>query len=450
MSPPAVGERLGRYLLDEDLGQGALGPVFSATDSRNDRKVLVRSVGPALMEDRGLWRKLREAAQRVRRLDHPVPAQVVDVVDTPQAKAIIEERVDGHSLGQELDHRGGQLPLHRAYAVFVRIAEAVQAAHDQDLPHWRLNPQAVVLSRTDNKEQVRITGFGVGLALTESGGSAVAATKDMPVHLAYYLAPEQAHRGMTPSPQSDVYALGVMLYEALTGYVPFGGDDVYSVVRGHLMDPPPPPRSLVPDLPWHVEAVVLRALAKHPDDRLKSPRELALYLRGCASGAVIPSPPDAPSAGMSGPQPATTPSAADTPAPPTANGAGVRVRRQGPPSPPAITPLPLPPPTPLPSPSPMALPVDPSQDDDDVPTAVRTVADFDDDDHEPTNPSLPIIDEADLILIDPAEAGFEVDTDSEIELAPAQRETEFEDIEEMELPEGVPNPSYLALLTPRG
>ena len=197
MSPLTVGERLGRYQLDEDLGYGALGPVFCGTDSRNERKVLVRSVGPGLIEDRGLWRKLREAAQRVRRLDHPVPAQVVDVVDTPQAKAIIEERIDGHSLGQELDHRGGQLPLHRAYAVFVRIAEAVQAAHDQDLPHFRLNPQSVMISREDNRERVRITGFGVGLALTESG-SAASATKDMPVHLAYYLAPDQAHRGMTP------------------------------------------------------------------------------------------------------------------------------------------------------------------------------------------------------------------------------------------------------------
>jgi serine/threonine protein kinase len=266
----------------------------------------------------------------------------------------------------------------------------------------------------------------------------------MPVHLAYYLAPDQAHRGMAPSPRSDVYALGVMLYEALTGYVPFGGDDVYQVVRGHLMDPPPPPRGLVPDLPWHVEAVVLRALAKHPDDRIESSHELALYLRGCASGAIVPSPQ----------APAVTP----VPAAPTpAGGNGIRIRREGPPpSPPAVTPLPM-------TPGPLA----PPDAEEDVPTQVRSLADFPDmddadlptdslpadgpggEDHEDTNPSLSIIDDDDLILMEEPDPGVSAVSDLEATTPASPAPLADSEPAPAELPDGVPNPSYLALLAPR-
>ncbi len=427
MSALTVGARLGRYELTADLGPSALGPVFFGVDTRNDRQVVVRSVGPELIEERTLWRNLREAVTRVRRLDHPTPAQILDVVDTPQAKAIIEERIDGRSLAAELDERGGSMPPHRAYALFVRIAEAVQAAHDLGVPHWRLSPHAVLISEAHQREAVRITGFGVGAALAEAGISA-AATKSMPVHLAYYLAPDQVHRGMSTSPRADVYALGVMLYEALTGYVPFGGDDLYSVVRAHLMEAPPSPRTLAAGIPWHVEAVVLRALAKHPDDRQASPAELAMYLRGCASGAVV-----APAARA----------ASEVEAAPPVSGQGVRVRREA-------SPPPLPPPLPTAATlesapaAPQAPPPAHPDEDDDIPTQVRALADFEaapeEDDDIGEESTLPVLDAAVLIpvAVPPSEAAAPVDPGpgDPVEAPPP-------------LPVGVPNPSYLALLTPR-
>ncbi len=266
-----------RYRLEGVLGEGSMAQVFRATDLLLERPVAIKVLRPQFTADPNLVQRFEAEARAVARLRHPNIVEVYDVGEDQGVRFIVEELVDGRSLRQILDTEG-PLPLHRAADYARQIARALDAAHRQGLVHRDIKPQNVLV---DQQGVVKVVDFGIARAMTDVRGTQQGFFWGSPA----YSAPELA-RGEAPTPATDIYSLGVVLFEMLTGRLPFEGADPLAVILGHIQQPPPPPSKLRPSLPPAVDQVVLTSLAKEPAQRFASALHFEAALRSLVDSSA--------------------------------------------------------------------------------------------------------------------------------------------------------------------
>jgi serine/threonine-protein kinase len=259
--------------------------VWEARDEVLGRPVAVKILLEHLVEDASFVTRFRAEALAAARLTHPSVVSVYDTCSAPGLEAIVMELVDGETLRQRLD--GGRLDEPEAARIGARIAEALAVAHRAGIVHRDIKPANVLLSTTG---RVVVTDFGIakaaeGADLT-TGGQMLGTAK--------YLAPEQVE-GLKVDGRADVYALGVVLYEAVCGRVPFAADTEAATALARLYGDPPAPRSLRPDLDPDLTRIIERTLARDRDDRWPDAVSLGRSLAAIAAGRSVPAdPPGAP------------------------------------------------------------------------------------------------------------------------------------------------------------
>ena len=269
-----VGELIAeRYELEELVGTGGMSSVYRAHDRLLERDVAIKVLHERFTADGDYVERFRREARAVAQLSHPNIVTVIDRGDHGGRQFIVFEYVDGENL-KALVEREGPLPEREAIGLALQIARALGFAHEEGLVHRDVKPQNVLLN---DGGQAKVTDFGIARSLDVQGGltqtGTVMGTSD-------YIAPEQA-RGSRVDAQSDVYSLGTVLYELLTGEVPFAGDNFVAVAMQHINQPPPSVRERRPELSPCVDAAIRRAMAKEPRDRFRSMDELCTELSAC-------------------------------------------------------------------------------------------------------------------------------------------------------------------------
>jgi len=269
-----VGELIAeRYELEELVGTGGMSSVYRAHDRLLERDVALKVLHQQFLADGEQVERFRREARAVAQLSHPNIVTVIDRGEQDGRQYIVFEYVDGENL-KALVEREGPLPERDAIELALQVARALGFAHERGLVHRDVKPQNVLLN---DGGDTKVTDFGIARSLDVHGGltqtGTVMGTSD-------YIAPEQA-RGSRVDAQSDVYSLGAVLYELLTGAVPFKGDNFVAVAMRHINEPPPSVRERRPELSPCVDAVVRRAMAKEPRDRFRSMDELCSELGDC-------------------------------------------------------------------------------------------------------------------------------------------------------------------------
>ncbi|QBI20877.1 serine/threonine protein kinase [Egibacter rhizosphaerae] len=268
-----------RYELAELLGSGGMARVHAAYDRRLDRRVAVKLVHDELLDaDPNSRQRLLREARSAARLDHPNTVAVHDVGEDDGRPFVVMELVEGATLADRLRARG-RIPADEAVAIGRAVLDALEAAHARGLVHRDVKPSNVLLP---TRGGVKLADFGIAKALdTATGG--VTGTGQV-VGSPRYLAPEQA-AGREPSAASDLYSLGVVLYECLAGHPPFERSNPVAVALAHQQDPLPPLRDHAPHVAPALVTTVERALAKDPADRFVDAAEMRAHLR--ADGETV-------------------------------------------------------------------------------------------------------------------------------------------------------------------
>ena len=278
-----------RYRLGDVIGTGGMSEVYRATDSLLGRDVAIKMLRPEMARDVNFRERFRKEAQNSGRLNHP---NIVAVYDTGEADEdgmaipyIVMELVHGRTL-RDLVREDGPLSPREAAQVLIPVAHALQASHDAGIIHRDVKPANIMITNTG---QVKVMDFGIARALDDST-SAMTQTSAV-IGTAQYLSPEQA-QGKPADARSDVYALGCVLYEAVTGHAPFEGETPFAVAYQHVQEEPNAPSesldpdSLTPTERINLDAVVLTSMAKDPMDRYQSAQEFGADLERMSSGNV--------------------------------------------------------------------------------------------------------------------------------------------------------------------
>jgi eukaryotic-like serine/threonine-protein kinase len=269
-----VGETIaGRYELQEVVGHGGMSSVYKAHDSLLERYVALKFLHEQYNADDDFVERFKREARLVAQLQHPNIVTVIDRGEEDGRQYIVFEFIDGENL-KEFVVRKGRLDVHEALEVALEVARALAFAHAAGLVHRDVKPQNVLLN---GDGRAKVTDFGIARSLDVDTGMTQTGTI---LGTSNYLAPEQAS-GQPVDAQTDVYSLGVVLYELLAGDVPFPGESFLAVAMKHVHEPSPNLLDVRPDVPLRVAAAVDRALEKDPDQRFPSMDAFAAELEAC-------------------------------------------------------------------------------------------------------------------------------------------------------------------------
>ena len=269
----------GRYEILRHVARGGMAEVYLARDQLLDRPVALKILFPELSVDPSFVERFRREAQAAANLSHPNVVSVYDWGEEDGVYFIVMEFVDGRPLSSIIRSEGALL-ADRAAAIGAEVAAALAFAHRSGVVHRDVKPGNVLI---DVNGSVKVADFGIARAanakenLTQTGAVMGTAT---------YFSPEQA-QGFGVDPRSDVYSLGVVLYETVTGRPPFSGDSPVAIAYKHVREQPVPPRRINPAIPPDFEAIVLQAMAKDPNDRYASAEELRADLLRFAQGRTV-------------------------------------------------------------------------------------------------------------------------------------------------------------------
>ena len=267
-----------RYEIHRRLARGGMAQVYLARDRSLDRPVAVKELVPEFAADPSFVERFRREAQAAANLSHPNIVGVYDWGAQDGTYFIVMEYIDGPSLSRVLRADG---PLHprRAAEIASEVAAGLGFAHSRGVVHRDVKPGNVLLTRTG---QAKVTDFGIARALSSPDEDLTQAGSVMGT--ATYFSPEQA-QGLPVDPRSDLYSLGVVLYELVTGRPPFAGETPLAIAYKHVQDDPPPPSTIISDLPEGLEAIIMKLLSKRADDRYASAEELRADLRRFLEGS---------------------------------------------------------------------------------------------------------------------------------------------------------------------
>jgi eukaryotic-like serine/threonine-protein kinase len=272
------------YALERELGSGGMATVYLAEDLKHHRKVAVKVLRPELAASVGAERFLQEITTAAR-FQHP---HILPLLDSGEANGFlyyVMPFVEGHNLRHRLTHYG-ELPIHEAVKIMIEVCDALAYAHERGVVHRDIKPDNVLLSG----RHALVTDFGVAKALSEATGRHQLTSAGIALGTPAYMAPEQAAGEPNIDQRVDIYALGVLGYELVSGRTPFTGRTSQEVLAAHVTQPPEPLSIHRPACPPDLEAVVMKCLAKRPADRWQTADELLAQLEPLAtpSGGTTP------------------------------------------------------------------------------------------------------------------------------------------------------------------
>lgn len=262
----------GRYKIQTLIGTGGMAAVYLAKDLILDRLVAIKVLRLDFRQNNDAMRRFRREALSATQLTHPNIVGVYDVGQSQEMNYIVMEYVEGTDLKDYIRQRGALHPI-EAVRIMMQIVSAIAAAHQNRIIHRDIKPQNILIDREGN---VKITDFGIAVALSDTS---LTQTNTL-LGSVHYLSPEQARGGMATI-QTDIYALGIVLYELLTGRVPFDGESAVSIALKHFQEPLPPVVNPTAMVPQSLENIVLKATAKDPMNRYRSCYEMFQDLKTC-------------------------------------------------------------------------------------------------------------------------------------------------------------------------
>jgi serine/threonine-protein kinase len=279
----------GRYLVDQMLGQGGMGTVWAATEVATGRRVALKVLQPDASGDDGKRRQrfLREAST-ARAARHPNIIAVEEMIDDDGTPVMVMELLQGEPLDHHLERTGG-LSLGEAASILLPVVSAVGTCHEQGIVHRDLKPANIFLAEEGDRRVVKVLDFGVAKLIPSDEAPAETALTNTgaPMGTCYYMAPEQCSGARDIDHRADVWALGIILYECLSGKRPITGDNPLQIINKVLTEPVPPLAAQVPGLPADVYDLVGRMLARGREDRPEDLREVRAVLEKHA-GQTVP------------------------------------------------------------------------------------------------------------------------------------------------------------------
>jgi serine/threonine protein kinase len=277
-----TGKTLGKYQMTELLGRGGMAEVYKAHHQKLDRIVTIKVLHSHLAEGRDFLERFTREAKAAAGLRHPNIVQVHDFDVEDDRYYMVMDYIDGGSLQERLEalaDSGAHLPFLQVVDILRQVAGALDFAHQQGIIHRDVKPSNILLDRSGN---AYLTDFGIARIF---GGMRVTASGAL-IGTPAYMSPEQG-RGDVLTPASDIYSLGVILYEMVTGKVPFDADTPVALILKHMQQPLPPASSLRPGLPAELEAVIGNVLSKAPEDRYVTATEMVNALQAALPGETM-------------------------------------------------------------------------------------------------------------------------------------------------------------------
>jgi serine/threonine protein kinase len=269
-----IGKLLGnRYEILEQLGGGGMAIIYKGRDTLLNRLVSIKVLRPEFTCDEDFVQRFRREAQAIASLSHPNIVSIYDVGSENSVYYLVMEYVEGDNL-KNIIRAQGKIEIERALEIARQISDALQHAHENNIVHRDIKPQNILITR---EGRAKLTDFGIAKEAT----AATLTQTDTVLGSVHYISPEQA-RGETAGPRSDIYSLGIVLYEMVTGTLPFQGETPIGVALKHIQHTPPPPSSLNPAVSPKLENIIERAMAKNSTERYESARQLSLELEGAA------------------------------------------------------------------------------------------------------------------------------------------------------------------------
>ena len=264
-----IGMFLGdRYEILEKIGTGGMAEVFKGKDHKLNRFVAVKVLKDEFVEDKNFVRKFKEEAQAAAGLAHPNIVNVYDVGDEQNINYIVMELVEGITLKTYIEKKG-RLTVKEATSIAIQVSAGLEIAHNNQIVHRDIKPQNIIISR---EGKVKVTDFGIAKSVSSNTNTADA------MGSVHYTSPEQARGGYSDA-KSDIYSLGIVMYEMVTGRVPFDGETTVVVAVKHLQEDMVSPRVYVSDIPVSLEHIILKCTEKSPDRRYPNVAELIADLK---------------------------------------------------------------------------------------------------------------------------------------------------------------------------
>ncbi len=286
---PLIGRTIdGKYVVEALVGVGGMGRVYRGRNTRTDSPVAIKTLLPDLIADNSLVERFEIEAKAASNLRHPNTIRVYDFGREGDLFFMVMELLDGQSM-EGLLQREGKIDPVRLLHIVQQASRSLDEAHASGLVHRDIKPDNIFLNRVgDDVDQVKVLDFGVAKLQNNQFGNSTLTQAGMIFGTPRYMSPEQA-RAFELTGKSDIYALGVVMYEALTGKPPFVANDPVGVLIMHVNEPPPPFATANPDLPPlpEFEALVMRCLAKDPNDRFDNIRNLLNALEGVAQSMGV-------------------------------------------------------------------------------------------------------------------------------------------------------------------
>ena len=272
-----VGQSIGRYHVVEKLGEGGMATVFKAFDTRLERDVAIKLLRTERLDSKKAIQRFEIEAKALAKLNHPNIVQVLDYGEHDGTPYLVIEYVPGGTLKKQL---GKPMPWQQAAKLMVPIARALAYAHENNLIHRDVKPSNILITSTGIP---KLSDFGIAKILELDETMDLTGTS-VGVGTPWYMSPEQG-KGKNIDQRSDIYSLGIVFYELVTGRKPYSADTPLAVLLQHVSDPLPRPTQFVRGLPKHVEGFLFKALAKNPDHRFQSMEEIGNAMEQMGTGA---------------------------------------------------------------------------------------------------------------------------------------------------------------------